>query len=538
MNIQTDKKHTSIRIVNVGRYKYKQRVRYEWDTVRKRGVTTVIEHLGPVKPLAKRRKRIALSLGGIQSVFSAGHLALFYSVIKQFRLKETLNKVCPSDGGQTSLLLLTLILNQLNGRRSLTKIGSWMDYNPLKQWIGDVGPVTKDTLASSLDVIYSRGPDVSIRRVDAIQNEAMKSWQEVVGRDPMHHFLYYDVCRIRYNGEHCEWAEYGHGDTPDRPHVGIGLVTGKRHHFPYLSLPIKGSMHDAPTLKDVERELEHRGIKNVTLIVDRAFLSKETAKRTREIGFKILGGCRDNSNDVKAALRKFSDEEIERPGQVVRRATGNGVLYYRGWKGKLFGAYGQIVVTLDPYRRMEERGARDIVLAELHSRKGRNLEDIREVLGKIVIKSKGRRGWKVNDDIEAEERHADGRFLLFTTDMALTPEEMVSGYFQRDDIEKAFRELKGPTSMGPIRYRLWNRVDAYLNVVCYFSYLIRAGIRWRLTQSKRTESVDEVIDILRGVYCIRDVVEGIKYERWGPLTKEAKDLIGDLELGDFIPTTK
>ncbi len=538
MNTQTEEGHTSIRIVKVGRYKYKQRVRYEWDNVRKRGVTIVIEHLGPVKPLAKKRKHIVPSLGGIQSVFSAGHLALFYSVIKQFRIKEALDKVCPSNEGQTSLLLLTLILNQLNGRRSLAKIGSWMEYNPLKQWIGDAGPVTKDTLVSSLDEVYSRGSDVSIRCVDAIQNEAMKSWQEVVGRDPAHHFLYYDVCRIRYNGAHCEWAEYGHGDTPDRPHVGIGLVTGRTHHFPYLSLPIKGSMHDLPTLKDAEKELEHRGVKKVTLVVDRAFLSKETVRHANDAGFKVLGGCRDNSNDVKAALRKFSDEEIERPGQVVRRATGNGVLYYRGWKGKLFGAYGQMVVILDPYRRMEERGARDIMLAELHSRKGRDLEDAREVLGKIAVKSKGRRGWRVDDEAEAKERHADGRFLLFTTDMTLTPKEMVWGYFQRDDIEKSFRELKGPTSMGPIRYRLWNRVDAYLNVVCYLSYLIRVGIRWRIKQSKRTESVDEVIDILRGVYCVRDVVDGIRYERWGPLTKVVKDLIKDLELSDLIPTTK
>ena len=66
----------------------------------------------------------------------------------------------------------------------------------------------------------------------------------------------------------------------------------------------------------------------------------------------------------------------------------------------------------------------------------------------------GGRGWKINMGIEKEERLSDGRFLLFTTDPDLTPEEIVEAYLQRDEAEKAFRVMKGSNSIGPIRWRL------------------------------------------------------------------------------------
>jgi transposase len=55
-------------------------------------------------------------------------------------------------------------------------------------------------------------------------------------------------------------------------------------------------------------------------------------------------------------------------------------------------------------------------------------------------------------------------------------------------VEKAFREMKGKNVMGPIRYRLWNRVDAYLTVVNHLAYLLRAAARWRLLSAGRRES--------------------------------------------------
>ena len=88
--------------------------------------------------------------------------------------------------------------------------------------------------------------------------------------------------------------------------------------------------------------------------------------------------------------------------------------------------------------------------------------------------------------------------------------------------------------MGPIRYRLWNRVDAYLTVVNHLAYLLRAAARWRLLSAGRRESVDEAIEMLRGIYEVSAVSGGQKIRQWGPLTRESMKLVKDLGLEELI----
>ncbi len=289
-------------------------------------------------------------------------------------------------------------------------------------------------------------------------------------------------------------AAWEDAEARGRPHVGIGMVTGRESHFPVLSLTVKGSLHNAKTFRYVASKLQGR----LTAVMDRGFMNKYAVAIASEAGIDVLGGCIENSNEVKDALMKWRDDEIERPGQVIARSSGS-VLYYREWTGKLFGRKGLIVVTLDTSRRSEERGK--------------------------TVKGK-----------EGKGRRSDGRCLLFTTDTGLPTEEVVEAYFQRGEVEKAFREMKGRNTMEPIRYRLWNRVDAYLTVVNHLAYLLRAAARWRLLSAGRRESVDEAIEMLKGIYEVSVVSNGKAVRQLGPLTKESTKLVKDIGLEELIPS--
>ncbi len=518
---------TTERTVTVNGHKYRQKVWYEWDKERKRSITHVVDHIGAVSPIKPRRMK-APEIERIETVVPSGHLALFHSVAIRFGLRECLDMMCPSDGGIVASSVMALVFNQLNGRRPLNRIGEWIDSSPAGRWMNASG-LTKDRLLDALDTIYSRS-EIAKRRVPAIQGMLTEKWEEIAGKDEVKYFVYYDVCRIRYNGSRCEWAEHGYGpDDMGRPHVGIGLVTGRNNHFPLMSMTVKGSLHDSRTLGYISTHVEGK----MTMILDRAFMHEKVIEKATGSGINVLGGCMENSKEVRSALTLYPDHEIERTGQVIPRS--GGVIYYRGWKGTLFGKTGTIVVTLDPMRRSEERGSRDLLIREASSvRDEKRLSELREDLGKIARTSRGRRGWKIDMGIEKGERLSDGRFLLFTTDPDLTPEEIVEAYFQRDEVEKAFREMKGSNGLGPIRYRLWNRVDAYLTVVNHMAYLIRAAIRWELRSMNRPESVDEAIDILKGIYEISMAQNGNTLRQWGPVTKKNRKLIEDLGLKDLI----
>ena len=187
---------TTIRTITVGGHTYRQRAWYEWDSDRKRSVTHVVEHLGAVSPL-RPRHRAPPSIEGIETVCPAGHLALFHSLSLQFGLKECLDAACPSEGGRVANAVMALVFNQLNSRRPLEQVGQWIDESPLGSWMG-ASDMTKDDLTVALDTIYSRS-EIAVRRVAAIQSMATKRWKAVAGRDSSRYFIYYDVCRIRYN---------------------------------------------------------------------------------------------------------------------------------------------------------------------------------------------------------------------------------------------------------------------------------------------------------------------------------------------------
>ena len=70
-----------------------------------------------------------------------------------------------------------------------------------------------------------------------------------------------------------------------------------------------------------------------------------------------------------------------------------------------------------------------------------------------------------------EEEKRDGRFLMFSTDMSVDPNDMFTTYFQRDSVEKAFRTAKSELSLAPLRYRRKDRIDAYTTVQ-YIAYLL------------------------------------------------------------------
>ena len=72
----------------------------------------------------------------------------------------------------------------------------------------------------------------------------------------------------------------------------------------------------------------------------------------------------------------------------------------------------------------------------------------------------------------------DGYSCLFSTKRILG-EEMVNLYFNKDVVEKAFRTLKGVTSLRPIRHWLYNRVTAHI-FICYLSYFLLSILKMKL----------------------------------------------------------
>ena len=517
-------------------HKYRQLVENHWDPVKKCSVTKVLKHLGPVDDIDKAKPSTPLHIDGIESSCSAGHLALFYKTAMDINLTQLLDEVCPSDDKKTACSLMAMVLNQLNGRRPLKEIGPWLESTPLGRWMGIQGSeFTKDILSSAMDQVSWTDGEITIRKALAIQNKATDAWRTLAGQDPTRYYFYYDIAKLRYNGDCCPLADNGYSPKANgRPHVGFGLVTSRGNHFPVMSLAINGASNDARTFDTTADGLKAWGLKHVTLVLDRGIMNAKSTNCARAAGFHVLGGCNENAKEVQNAVRTGKDDDFERSTQVHVR-PGEGELYFHSWDGTLFGQVGRFVLTMDPSRRTRERGSRHRMMHELRQDPSRKrVRELRGELGEIVVTSRGRQGWMIDDDAEEYARKADGRFLLFTTDMTLRPPEVVGTYRQRDEIEKAFRDLNGSTNMGPIRYRLANHVEPYLTVVCHLSYLERTIINWKLRLAKREESVDQAVTALKGIHEVRLMRKGVCFPRWTRLTKQQNELVDIFDLRNLV----
>jgi transposase len=91
---------------------------------------------------------------------------------------------------------------------------------------------------------------------------------------------------------------------------------------------------------------------------------------------------------------------------------------------------------------------------------------------------------------------------MFSTDQALGAEEMFRIYFQRDEIEKAFQTLKGQLSLGPIRYQLRERIDAYTTVV-YLAYLLWSHVQERLGEKHPSLTVTKTLELVEDIHLVR-----------------------------------
>ena len=96
--------------------------------------------------------------------------------------------------------------------------------------------------------------------------------------------------------------------------------------------------------------------------------------------------------------------------------------------------------------------------------------------------------WKYKSQEIAAAERSHGKYLLFSTDESLSPDEVVKAYFEKDFVEKVFRTLKTSEEIEPVRHRLERRVRVYI-FVCVLAYRLLAYLEWRLQELSDRKNV-------------------------------------------------
>lgn len=527
-----------IRNIKRGDNTYRYEVTSYWDKV-KRSPRQRVKYLGKVTFDERNKETVKKKYFVVETVEKSmvvGDLATYFRVATDLGLVEIINRCCPKNGTAPGIPILILVFNQLIGRVPLHKLPEWVENTPLLTWFGSEVCVTKDIFLSVLDSLCRIENGKILHYGWVVQKEAVNRWRALYHQD--HKRLYYDVTKLIYYGTRCALAEKGRKYNNGKHEIGVALVTSQGYGFPVLCRPMPGAKNDSITAREIVGNLTNWEIRKATIIMDRIMANAPNLNYIRAKGYHVLVGCCETSIDVLMELGRWSDEEIMLPQNIYARGK-NQYVYLKGWKGTLFGHHGKFVVVLDPIRQAEERINLDWRKKEHQLTKSKKERKKLEKYLKVKYLDYGagqpEHSMAVMHREDAIRKRA-GRFLLFSTNTQCSEEEMFRWYFQKDEIEKAFRTLNNNLSLLPVKYQNPNRIEAYLTVN-FLAYLIWTVIQYELRKNGEKMSVHEAIEEAKKIVQIRFLSKGKKINTLLQLTLAQWELVKILGIKHLLPET-
>ncbi len=518
----------------IGSRRYAYEYESYYDSKLKRTRQRMIRYLGPCDTKGRITAEPKSSIDGVHSSFPVGPLAVLHAAADDLDILKIISPVVSKDAAK---LLLCLTLNQATSRVPIYRLHEWVSASPLPKWERlDTMPLTPRYFEEALfDLCHLTPQKTWENKGLLLQRRLTNAWRGT-SREPAG--AYYDITKQSYYGTHCPYGQLGHHeDGGTSLAVGFGMVVSKEHRHPILCQALPGGQSDTLSVESTLELLQGEGLRRLTLVMDKGMTSKDNVHKAVAAGYHVVGSIKGWNKETVAYASRWQGEELEQMQYIVETSHDNAV-YSRAFTAPLMGfSKMRIAVVENISRKAEDRKARDLLLQELEGPVSKDrLREIRNELGDVIVGAHGRRGFVVDQDAVKTERALDGRFLLFSTDLSLDGHEMYKTYFAKDAIEKVFRTSKGDLSLGPVRYRRKDRLDAYATVI-YMSYLLWSWAERRLQKKYPTMRLSEAMRIVDNVSWVR-FGAGKSVREWTTrLTTKQKEILSAVGALEYLPAT-
>jgi len=344
-------------------------------------------------------------------------------------------------------------------------------------------------------------------------------------------------------------AHYGKSKEKryDRPLVSIGLLAA-RDGVPIGHQVFPGNLHDAKAFKEMLQELKSTfAIQRAVLAADRGMVSEKILAELRAEGIEYVVGAR---------MTRTSEEAISYTGANWQDVEGLRIrLKPMGVDGETF------IVCHNPEEEKHDRERRRELVARLREQLKKNPSGsdlLRNSSYRSYLRVQGKAIAIDEAKVAGSERY-DGKYVL-RSNAELNHQDIVLAYRQLYQVERAFRDLKGPLELRPIRHFTDKRIRGHV-MVCFLAYALEMALRQALAGKKGAVIAEgDYHEIMRDLnrlavatlgsedrtYQVRTPIEGRAYEAFAAvgLRPPAKVLAGpgsdpkmDQEQEDVVPRT-
>ena len=445
----------------------------------------------------------SLSEAQVEAVKLYGPLLVLHHLATEIQLPEQL--------GDYSQEILSLIYAHCLDYRSLNYMPSWFERTDLN-FLLELEGLTERRLVGALN------------HLEGLDAEA---WQRQLFEGVCRHYrlrpsgVIYDVTNTYLYGHHCPLGKAGHDkeEVKGRPLVQVGLGVTQAEGFPLFHKVFDGNVHDARTLQDLITLFGTYGLGPGLFIYDRGITSGRNLQDIKHLHWDTLCGVPLNEA-LKKFWRPYADPQLlmQLP---FRQRVGSTVFYAYRRPYQLDGVRGHLALCLNERHQRDARESRrdEILYAQSLLAQGKRIKPGLE----HFFDARG----QLRPACLAQAEEFDGYSCIFCT-RALSEEQMLSLYFNKDIVEKAFHSLKGITQLRPVRHWLAEHVHAHV-FICYLAYLLLSLLRYRLRHTEFTaQSALLELGTMYKVY-LRDPKRGFRLSRVVALTKKQETILKTID---------
>ena len=298
--------------------------------------------------------------------------------------------------------------------------------------------------------------------------------------------LILDVTDTYFNGSQVEWKARRGKDGKYDKLVQIALAVTKDEGFPIMHKMYEGNIGNTKIFQDMLSDIRLKSFD--TIVLDRGMISAESIQDLAQVHQKVITGLRLHQTIKTQFIDQINREEIYQPTHRV--VLKNTEVYAKEFPYE----NGILVCIYNPKLEAEKRN----------------------------------HAMDKQESYKPEEAKYMGYSLIYHS-TSLKKDEVIRTYFEKDIVEKAYRELKSSINLHPIRKYRIQHIKAHIKI-CYLAYSILAYIQFKL--KPKGISATYALDQMRSIYKvdIESKKDKIQFSKTVTLKKDQKTILKTLGL--------
>ena len=325
-----------------------------------------------------------------------------------------------------------------------------------------------------------------------------------------------------------ELKKYGYSKDKraDLPQIVVGLAV-TRSGIPVKHWVFPGNTADMSTIERVKDDLGNRRLNRCIIVHDRGMASEENLQYLQRGGGHYIVGrkMRSGESEIKETLGRKGRYTVIKEDLMAKE-----VIVGHGEKRKRF------VIVKNLKNKKHDKNKREKLVKVLQERIDHINSRRRKTHNKQVCELKSHRIYgkyvkelkdgslKIDRMKLREESRYDGKYIVETSDDTLKLKDIVLGYKQLFDIERAFRTLKTDLDLHPNYHSTTDRIRCHI-FLCFIALVLV-----RIIENKTGSTWVRIRNELMRIHCGEFIVDAKKVFQLTEPTKEQQNIFKSLNI--------